>query len=416
MENNEIFEIASSLEQFHGIFSQFWSLGNPVFTSEIPTAAISFSDINRPIFLLNKEYWDTCSLYKKQFIICHECLHVLLNHGIRGKDLENQSISNIAMDIAVNHMLVNNFGFNRDQIEGWENYCWTDTIPELGWCKSDLHFEYYYNILKSKLPKQLKVILVDSHDNFGKSDVPEEFSDKLKEEVNKLSDPEKQILKEVFEKEDNDSKSDRKAGQIAGTIGGNIVKSYSITNVKKKKKWETVIKKWYSKYIKQDFRSKEQWARTNRRFLLLDQNLFIPTEMEVDQRSDEKTKIDVWFYLDTSGSCAHLGERFFKAALSIPPEKFNVKLFCFDTSVYKVDIKKQQLYGFGGTSFRILEEYIQRNIKSKKEYPKAIFVITDGYGDYIHPEFPDRWYWFLTDSYKFYLPKESKIYSLSNFE
>ena len=43
--------------------------------------------------------------------------------------------------------------------------------------------------------------------------------------------------------------------------------------------------------------------------------------------------------------------------------------------------------------FDILEHYAQsyRKTKNKGKYPDAIFVLTDGYGNQINPEFPKRW-------------------------
>jgi hypothetical protein len=50
-------------------------------------------------------------------------------------------------------------------------------------------------------------------------------------------------------------------------------------------------------------------------------------------------------------------------------------------------------------------------------YPKAVFIISDGQGSFVTPEFPDRWHWFLTDrgSQRF-ISDESKVYKLRDFE
>ncbi len=147
-------------------------------------------------------------------------------------------------------------------------------------------------------------------------------------------------------------------------------------------------------------------------------NFFLPTEMEYE--GYEKDRIEVLFFQDTSGSCAHLAKRFFQAAASLPKERFDVRLCCFDTKVYETSLETRQLYGFGGTSFSVLEYWIQNAIASKKlkGYPKAIFVITDGYGDMVYPQAgkEKNWHWFLSNHYTRCIPAACNIYMLKDFE
>jgi hypothetical protein len=146
-------------------------------------------------------------------------------------------------------------------------------------------------------------------------------------------------------------------------------------------------------------------------------NMFLPSEMEIEEKEDVKKRIKVMFFQDTSGSCIHLAERFFKAAKSLPTERFDIEMFCFDTQVYKTSLTSGKLYGFGGTSFSILERYIINQCKGDmRKYPKAVFVITDGYGDCIDPKYPKRWYWFLDPYYTNCIPKKCNTFNLSDFE
>ena len=204
METEEFLNIAASLERFHGVFSKFWNLGEPAFTEAIPTAAVSFSDEEDVEFLINPKFWDTLSDYHKQFIVCHECLHVLLNHDIRGKDVDKQlrSVANVAMDVSINHMLIDKFGFVREKIEGWENYCWLDTVFKDMDVEAlpNMHFEYYFNLLKSGIDMS-DLSLVDVHvfmDEEGNG-VPDEVKEALTDAVNGFSEEEKESLKNVLE-------------------------------------------------------------------------------------------------------------------------------------------------------------------------------------------------------------------------
>jgi len=161
----------------------------------------------------------------------------------------------------------------------------------------------------------------------------------------------------------------------------------------------------------------EQWVRINRRFALVDTELILPTEMEVEDVWEEKDRIRVDFYMDTSGSCIGMKDRFFKAAASLPEERFDVRLYCFDTRCYDTTLESKKMEGGGGTSFQCIEDDIQERCqKNGEKYPVAVFVLTDGYGDEISPEDPEAWYWFVTNGYYNYIPKESKKYNLDEFE
>jgi hypothetical protein len=205
-----------------------------------------------------------------------------------------------------------------------------------------------------------------------------------------------------------------------GAISVGLKGEEFIFDVKKKKKWETVIKKWVNTVLKQNDKDHEQWARVNRRFVGIASsmsNMFLPSEMEIEEMEEEKKKIKVVFFQDTSGSCSHLAERFFKAAKSLDPKKFDVELYCFDTRCYKTSLESGRLYGFGGTSFSILEQEVVELCKGDmSKYPKAVFVITDGYGDPVHPRKPKNWYWFLSCDYRHCIPDTCNVFKLSEFE
>jgi hypothetical protein len=137
--------------------------------------------------------------------------------------------------------------------------------------------------------------------------------------------------------------------------------------------------------------------------------------MEIEDINLVKDKIDVYFFMDTSGSCLYLKDRFFQAARSLDPKRFNIRLFCFDTVVHETTIESRKIYGGGGTCFRIIENFIQQQ-KKDGSYPDAVWVITDGYGTNVSPEKPDRWYWFVSDfGTEHYIPQKSKRFLLKDF-
>lgn len=410
----DFMEISRDLEIHHSVFYQLWQMGRPIFTESIKTACVTFDrDGNHIGFMWNPKFYDKLTKYERKFVICHECLHIIFNHGHRAKGMKFQDLANVAMDVVINEMLVDRFGFERDKISNSEDLCWLDTVFKgRADVEPDQTFEYYYKIL-SKDAKIIKIplMLVDDHIGLGGCDWSEVI-DQLNED---LTPEEKESLKEAIEKHFQEGDKEAQATGRGTETGGVWTFANIPEYVVKKKKWETVIKKWSMKFTS-DFRNQEQWARMHRRFTLLPDNLLLPSEMEVEDLS-KPGKIEVWFFQDTSGSCAHLKDRFFTAAASLPPWRFDVKMHCFDTQVFETSLESGKLYGFGGTSFDILEAYIQKYCaEQKKPYPEAVFVITDGMGNKVFPQHPERWYWFLSDDYRYCIPEKCNIFKLSDFE
>jgi len=466
--DEDFFKISRQLEDKHSIFYKFWEIGKPIFTTAIPTAQVSFDKRQRLLaFEFNPIFWNYLDDYTRRFVICHEMLHIILNHGIRVKDASarNHGAINMCLDVVVNHLLVNKFDFDRKKLKGfsqetidqivshaqknnkkseinseppkgdYRDYCWVDTSfnpkehPELAQSTkgkilpNDMSFEFYYNLLPKDGSGDTTIVVGEGGGFSGSFDGheglvdTEEFEKIMKEIDEKMSPEEKEDLKDMIE--DHFQEKPPEGGKKAGTEAGGVWTFVNINpfSIKRKKKWESVIKRWVQKQLKMLDKDKEQWTRVNRRFAMIPKDFFLPTEMETEDLYEDEKKIDVILFFDTSGSCAGYKERFFKAAASIPPNRFNVQLVCFDTKCYKTTLESQKLYGFGGTSYDILETYVQKQVKSGKvkKYP-ICWVISDGWGDPIHPQYPKNWHWFLTEKYVQYIPKESHIYDLRDFE
>lgn len=409
--SQEYFEYSRMLEHHHVLFYKVWEVGMPYFTTSIPTACVSKNlNTDKISYAFNPNFWNSLSKKNRLFIICHEALHIILGHLYRmpSRDDNDADIINQAMDLVVNHLLVNKFGFTRTK--ELETYCWVDKFWPDEDVSTEENFEYYFNKLKATPNENTKRYkLVDIHIPSGMS--KDDIDDFIKSIGDSLTNSEKESLRDMLEKY-HDKAGKSKPGTMPGT-GWKIIDVPTV----KKKKWESIIKKWSSKYLSEGYANKEQWARMNRRMASFSYgNMFLPAELDVEDMVLDK--ISVWFFQDTSGSCVHLVDRFFKAAKSLPPEVFNVKMHCFDTQVYETSLKSKRVEGFGGTSFDIIEEYIQTYIKKNNEpYPNAIFIITDGYGNEVRPKVPSNWYWFLTeDSSDQYVHPKSHKFNLEDFE
>jgi predicted metal-dependent peptidase len=393
IDSAKFLELSRQLEDHHAVFYTLWQLGKPVSDPSIPTACVNFDQEGECLeFAFNPEFWDRCTDDDKLFVICHESLHVILRHGVRCSATKDPHRSNIALDLVVNHMLVTKFGFDRAKITDWKNLIWVETVFPDQKVADDLSYEQYFQLLSDQQ--------MDTLDNHDWNTDSEKWIERIEK---RLGNEEKESLKNVVEK------------HSAGTEPVKFWCFADKTYVKPKKKWETVIKKWAKKYDRHDLRDVEQWVRVNRRYSCLQSDFILPTEME--EKDNSQSKIGVWFFQDTSASCYTHRNRFFTAAKSLPKDRFDVKLYCFDTQVFETTLESGKLYGFGGTAYHPIEQYIQNFVSTNNvAYPQAVFVITDGFGTSVIPKFPDRWFWFLSSTYTLCIPHGSKIFQLKDFE
>lgn len=212
----------------------------------------------------------------------------------------------------------------------------------------------------------------------------------------------------------------KQQGILPGASPGNTFLEFaSIRRLKPKPKWETIIKRWARKSLS-DESTEMSWVNENRR---IDSSILAGLNLPAEGEGEnfERNKIRVSFFLDTSGSCIHLAERFFRAAKTLDPRRFDVRLYCFDTRVYKTTLKEARVYGGGGTAFDIIETAIQQEMKEKDErYPDAVFMITDCYGNRVEPEKPKNWHIFVTEGGDITgwncFPPGVNYYSLKDFE
>jgi predicted metal-dependent peptidase len=332
---------------------------------------------------------------------------VINSHGKRaGKKMSN--LANQAMDIVVNESLIKYFKFNRKEIDPKTEYYWMDNSFDgdpniLPWN----NFEYYYNrLLKdAKFVKNKQLI----NDHSGLGDFPEQS---VQEIINNLSEEDAESLKNITEDaEKNARKNDDKN---IGNVRGGLVQKIENKPVQYKKKWESIIRR-FEKKMSKDEGLESHWVMKDRRLYNLNFNIFLPSDIEQTLRKTESEKVATWFFMDTSGSCWSLAPRFFHAAKSLDPKKFDVKYFAFDTMVYEVDLKKQKLDGGGGTSFRCITDFIYNKHQTKP----FVWILTDGWGNgaQIPEDQRKKWNWFLTDDSTIaYIPHGCKVHELKNFE
>jgi predicted metal-dependent peptidase len=441
----EFLKLRNSLEYHHALFYELCCMGAPIFSHEIPTSGVQFHPKygGYLAFMWNPDFWDECDDYKKVFVTCHEILHVMLSHGKRMDHTPGIAhLSNMAADIVINHLLVDFFGFDREQIEGSEDLCWIDTVfkDNKEEIEETREYEYYFQEIK-KIATVVQVLMeggggqiLDSHDSLPDSS---DCDGKSTGQNEGLKDTIKKVVEQNLTKEERKDFHDKCAGKIhdtskdpsgqetsedreaktklAGTIAGDTC--YIILPKKQKynMKWTEVINNWRRRRQHEEG-PEDIWHQRERKFNALSPEIMLPYAKDADDQEQEY--IDVWFYQDISGSCVHMAEKFFSAARTFPPTKFNVRAFSFDTRVHPIDLKEGKVRGGGGTAFIPIEESIQKiMVQENCKYPDAVFVFTDGYSwDHVQPQHPKRWYWFLNEGgTKDYIPVESNVFKLSDF-
>lgn len=427
---DEQIDMANLLSKHHSIFQTFWTIGKPLFTHSIKTAAVGFDRHGQVIYLiLNPDFWDSLDIYNQSFVIAHECLHVILNHGKRGNEYSNQKDVNIAQDIVINEMLVNGFGFNKFQITDWSKYCFVGTVfSSEHIIEHQIHtrgsFCYYLDLM-AKTETNSQQDTMDQHPsdgNLGELDPSiqdyidqvaqfgNEAAQAVKEEIDHvLSDREKHDLAQKMSEEINDAKN-----KMAGTIPLGDYISINPNPPKKKKKWEEIVKKHLRSVMKYETVQKPSWIGRDRRHACLSEELM--AQGHWNQEVPVKSKYKIVFFLDSSGSCLNYAKRFVKMLQSIPDDTFDIEAYAFDCNLYPIDLKTGYVRGGGGTYFTILDKKI-REITQKKRHPDAIFVLSDGDGNQFSPEKPHLWHWILTPHHNTRLiPQDSPKHDMKNFE
>lgn len=419
-------EIAKVLENSNSLFRQFWDIGTPTLTKSTQltkTACVAF-DLkgNNIAFLWNEDFWNSLDVYTRAFIAGHEMLHVLLSHGRRMLLRKDDEKSNGALDIVVNHLLVDGFGFDREKLcIDWTKYYWVDTV-----FKDDVipptnkSYEHYYNLMNSPENRSdggKGKELMDGHgvefnDEDGicpnaQSKICEELSEFLT--VDDFDDTVKDVIKEHGEQE---------LDPRAGTGIGAWIDFNPSPPKKTIKKWEKILKPTRKRLV-YDYNDCNSWIRENKRlapFLEEDTDIFLETEVEMESYYYEKKAVEIWFFLDYSSSCVEYYDRFYNAVTTLNQNKFDVKKYTFDTKAVELT-NPNKIYGGGGTKFQCIEDKILEDISKGSEYPESVFIITDGYGGKVKTRHPERWHWFMTDrSTDKHIPQESTTYKLKDFE
>jgi len=402
----ELLKISLDLEQYHRVFDAFWNMSQVFFTTRanIRTAAVCFPPHQKPHMLLNRKFWDSLDNNGQLFVILHECLHVMLDHGLRNARHVTGATArkiNIAQDITINEMIAGLFGFPRGLLLGWEKYCWIDTCfknPET--IEHNQVFEYYLRKLIEQ-GADPEVSTVDDHRGSGEDSGP------VDDEANTADGSQ-----EVENSDDGDPDD---AAQELGTYlsadeleallkrtgpeGGAGIKHSPFRTVLEKMvpprlDFNTIVQRLKRSAKSKEQRADQSFTREDRRFNSLPRSLSLPGSID---RKPNNNKLITAVFFDVSGSCMQHINAFsaVKDAFEKETKLFEMRAYTFDTAIAPVDLSGDIRIG-GGTAFHIIEAECQRIMMEDGRYPDCVVVITDGYGTAVHPAYPGRWVWLLT--------------------
>jgi predicted metal-dependent peptidase len=367
--------IKEELKAYHPIFSYFFGMSYVDWDKTIPTACIEFDrESGAPLgYKINPVFFDGLNDITKKFVIIHETLHVILNHGYRSRGLDkqyNSSDINKAMDIVINHMIVNNFGIVRSQINDWEKWCWVDTVfdePLATNLSDKLSFQTYLRYMKENETNSPEN--TGDHSNLPGFDIKGDVEKMVEEAIENTSGiggegNEEEYNSTVREAEQKFREGENNNYGVGGNFSIRIGKKLT-TSVKPSQKWVEVVKTLSGRGKDKDL----NWAKRHRNHTLLPRDIILPKE-DVGENFGRKRKIIV--YVDVSYSCKDLFEYFHSVARSIPKKWFKMQSNVFSNNVIEVDYNKHIDVIHAGTN-------IQAVIDDANDINQIdhVFVITD---------------------------------------
>ena len=316
----------------------------------LPTAATD----GRNIFF-NREFFTPLTVKQVEFVIAHEILHAVFDHMTRceGRD---RKLFNIACDFAVNGQIV------RDRI-GDHN------LPDI----KIFHDPKYYGMGAEQIYDEL----YDKYDDEQLAALGQMLDEHLDPEGGGKDGQPRYTKEELKQIRDEMREAVMQAAQAAGS--GNVPASVArmIKELTEPKmNWREILRQQIQSTIKNDY----TFMRPNRKGWHM--SAILP-----GTNYDET--IDICISIDMSGSIGDEQAKDFMSEIKGIMEEykdFNIKIWCFDTSVYNEadfngytmdEFMNYEPIGGGGTDFDANWTYMKEN----QIQPKKFIMFTDGYPD-----------------------------------
>ena len=318
-------------------------------------------------FYYNREFIEKLSIKKLEFLFAHEICHAIFDHMDR-KGRREAQLSNIAMDYAVNQILIDDrIGEKITEVD----ICYNSKYRGMAW--EEIYDELYEQAEKISMEDLLDQLgdVLDEHleeEGSGGSIGDEKDGDK-KGKKPTISKEEKQKIKDEIKEAMIQSAQAAGAGKVPSAIQ-RMIKDLT----EPKMDWREVLRMNIQSIIRNDY----SFSRPSRKGWHT--GAILP-----GMKNDET--IDVAIALDMSGS---IGDEDAKTFLSevrgimSQYEDYKIHIWCFDTEVYNPQefsaddgdaLLEYEPEGCGGTDFMCNWNFM----KEQGIEPKKFVMFTDGY-------------------------------------
>lgn len=323
---------------------------------------------------INKEWMETITADEQLAVIAHECLHVVLLHTLRAKEINDcdKRVFNIAADMCVNRELLHNgYKLPEDCVKCPREYC-NNTTEEI-----------YKDLLKNSYSG-------GGYSNSGS------LSDDVRptqgtKEVNQVKET---LNKSVIMSGKHFSKDD-------SAFAREIDKNLNDIN-RPKLPWDKLLRRYINDFIKDDW----SWSKPNRRV----------TDMYLPSLSGESGILgNINVYIDNSGSISNRTIANFLKEIknihtSMSPKNIQISFFSTRiTNTYNIretwDISSLNPDSLGGTCI----DDLVKDVNEKK--PVVSIIFTDGEFHDISDEFKHPVIWVIFDNENIKLKKGKIIYT-----
>ena len=321
------------------------------------------------------EFAEAITDSEMSFVMMHEVMHCALKHCLRGREYNNK-LFNIACDIVVNSNILLALEKTEFKVDG-ENAMHIAPDGREGYmCTAE---EVYRMLMESELEVQGEPDQEGSEAQGGASGITEGQLDNHKtwenvsEETTMLSEKWDLAVKEAVNKGMKGSSNI----QIPPALLDYVLKLENTAKVD----WRKVLQEFIQLHCD---RYDYSFTPADRRFTAYD--YIIPSFSETE---DEVLR-NLWFCVDTSGSISpetlsDIMTEILQAILMF--KNLSGRISFFDTAITEPvefesadDFKKVKPIGGGGTSFRVIFDYMKAHMQ--EDPPVAIIVLTDGYCEY----------------------------------
>ena len=323
-----------------------------------PTAAT-----NGRTFFYNRDFVNSLTVKQLEFLFGHEILHCAFDHMARAGS-RDKMLSNIAMDYAVNQILVDErIGEKITQV----NICYDPKYRGMAW--EEIYDELYEKAEKismEDLLAQLGDVLDEHLKEQGPGEGDEEGEGKGRPSISK---EDAQRIRDEIKEAMIQSAAAAGAGKIPAAIQ-RMIKDMTEPKIT----WRELVQQEIQSIVRNDY----SFQRPNRKSM--HSGAILPGMKEA-------TTIDIGISIDMSGSIGAEDASIFLGevrGILAQYEDFKINLWCFDTEIYNHkeisqdnahDLEEYEPQGGGGTDFEVNWEFMKEN----GIHPKKFIMFTDGY-------------------------------------